>query len=808
MSGFKRLIFEIHRRSLWQVVAIYIGGAWACYEIIDTITDRLTLPGWLPVLAIVLFLLGLPFVLATAFVREEAPGGPTVAEAARPKTTEADLRAARQAVVARRRVVTWRNLGLAFVAVLAAWGAVAAGWLLLGPGAAGDAGEAAPAVSVARVAVLPFSVRGSEDVAYLGEGMVDLLSTALDGAGELKVVDPYALMKFLTGERDGPIDPRAGEAVANRFGAGRFVLGSIVEAGGRLQVNASLYAADGRVEVSAEEIAEDEAQVFDLVNSVARQLLAAGMGGPNARLTQVAAATTTSLPALKEYLEGESEMRAVRFASAASAYQRAIEADSTFALAYYRLAMAALFSATPTGVMPGQAAAEAVRFGERLSQRDRDRLAVIDFFLSADAAQGERQVRALLRSYPEDMEAWYYLGEFLFHYGARRGRPIAEAGDAFDRVLEYDPDHFMALVHLSWIRAIQQRRADVGRLVSHMAELERESEFPQYSRPARAFLRGGEPAVREILPELRTESVTSLTFGGVFLLSVLDDGVAAAVEIAGLLADPSRSPYERGSAYAVQANLEMAQGHLRAADEAMDRLETLGLPAEFETALEKRAVMWTSPVVPVERAEAEELRERLRDLDYDSVYSPVTRPYLLGLVAVRVGRPAEVLRQADQLESHAARQVGEGSSHAKILAQYFATVLRAQVAYDEGDSEGALRLLEGATADDWWALRPAYLLLSQAYERYLRAQALEALGRDEEALRWYASFGWVSQADALYVAPALLQVAEIYDRLGDAQQAATYYRRFITRWADCDPELRPSLTAAEEALARLTSDAQ
>ncbi|MGD2217752.1 MAG: hypothetical protein PVJ64_13435, partial [Gemmatimonadales bacterium] len=241
MPRFKRFILEIHRRSLWQVVAIYIGGAWACYEIIDTITDRLTLPGWLPVLAIILFLLALPFVLATAFVREDAVGGPAVDQAAPPKTAGAEL-AAKRARVARRRLITWRTLGVAFVAVLAAWGAVAAGWLLLGGRADRGPEEAAPAVSVARVAVLPFSVRGSDDVAYLGEGMVDLLSTAPDGAGELNVVDPYALMEFLTGERDGPINPEAGEAVANRFGAGRFVLGTIVEAGGRLQVNASLYA--------------------------------------------------------------------------------------------------------------------------------------------------------------------------------------------------------------------------------------------------------------------------------------------------------------------------------------------------------------------------------------------------------------------------------------------------------------------------------------------------------------------------------------------------------------------------------------
>src|SRR5439155_5360842 len=44
------------------------------------------------------------------------------------------------------------------------------------------------------VAVLPFSVRGGPDFAYLGDGMVNLLSTSLDGAGDLRAVDPHAVL--------------------------------------------------------------------------------------------------------------------------------------------------------------------------------------------------------------------------------------------------------------------------------------------------------------------------------------------------------------------------------------------------------------------------------------------------------------------------------------------------------------------------------------------------------------------------------------------------------------------------------------
>ncbi|NIR32799.1 MAG: hypothetical protein GWN84_26575, partial [Gammaproteobacteria bacterium] len=125
--------------------------------------------------------LGLPFVLATAFVREEAV--PLRAAREVPRTAEADAEedeartAARREAAERRRLLTWRTAGLAFVGACAVWGVVAAGWFGL-QGLRGDDEDAAPTVSSARVAVLPFSVRGSEELAYLSEGMVDLLSTA------------------------------------------------------------------------------------------------------------------------------------------------------------------------------------------------------------------------------------------------------------------------------------------------------------------------------------------------------------------------------------------------------------------------------------------------------------------------------------------------------------------------------------------------------------------------------------------------------------------------------------------------------
>ena len=74
-------------------------------------------------------------------------------------------------------------------------------------------------------------------------------------------------------------------------------------------------------------------------------------------------------------------------------------------------------------------------------------------------------------------------------------------------------------------------------------------------------------------------------------------------------------------------------------------------------------------------------------------------------------------------------------------------------------------------------------------ERFLRAEALHALGRDAEAAPFYASLE-EGRFDAIYLAPTHLRLAEIADRAGDRATAAFHYGRVVDLWADADPELR------------------
>jgi hypothetical protein len=76
MEGLRQLIREIHRRSLWQVLGIYLVASWAVLEAVEGVSATAGLPDWLAPLALVLLLVGIPIVMATAVVQQGIGSGP------------------------------------------------------------------------------------------------------------------------------------------------------------------------------------------------------------------------------------------------------------------------------------------------------------------------------------------------------------------------------------------------------------------------------------------------------------------------------------------------------------------------------------------------------------------------------------------------------------------------------------------------------------------------------------------------------------------------------------------------------------
>jgi TolB-like protein len=334
----------------------------------------------------------------------------------------------------------WRRAPKALVGALVLTLALGLAWIVYR--------RAAPAVapvSASRLAVLPFAVRGSGSFSYLAEGMVDLLSRDLDGAGDLRTVDAGTILTAAAqNDRDGVLDVERGRTVARRVGAGLYVLGSVHAVGGRVRIQAALYdGADASPGAETQATVEgDSARLFELVDRLSAQLMVKRGKGPVTRLAETAAITTRSLVALKAYLDGERRLRAAslqpaRIDSAITMFQQAITEDSTFALAQYRMAVAAGWANRPA--MATVAAGRALTLSDRLTERDRRLLTAYVHFRRGAANSAERQYRAILHDYPDDLEALFQLADVLYNYNPLRGRPRGEARELFTQVLDLDP---------------------------------------------------------------------------------------------------------------------------------------------------------------------------------------------------------------------------------------------------------------------------------------------------------------------------------------------------------------------------------
>ena len=362
------------------------------------------------------------------------------------------LAGARLDAAARRRPGA-RRLALGAVAAALGAGAVAL-WQRPPPVLPANAGV---------VAVLPFRVAGNTpELEWLREGIVDLLAIKLGGVDGLRAAEPRAVLRAwhdVDGERGAELGPDGAAAVARRVGAGQIIDGSVVGTSARLTLSASLLAQpSGRVGARAS--VEGPADSLPaLVDRLATQLLGQRAGLESERLS---ALTSTSLPAVREYLGGQAAHRRGRIDEALRRFGEALRIDSTFALAALEMASAAIWSKND----------EARARGTRLALAGRARLGPADRALLEARTSGTggivtiRNLEAAAAAYPERPQILYELGDAVYHWGLLSGleAPLARAEQVFRRAWMLDSSTAID-------SSRPERAPGFAEALTHMAEL-------------------------------------------------------------------------------------------------------------------------------------------------------------------------------------------------------------------------------------------------------------------------------------------------------------------------------------------------
>jgi len=450
------LFDRIRRARIVQVLLVYLGASWAVLQIAQVLAESLSLPEWVMPVAILLLLVGLVIILATAWVQslpstteaEEAGERPTDWEVA-PAEALASLKAGKVPHL------TWgRAIFGGVVALCLLFGGAGLYVLATGGRAPGFGPQEAGAREAAEgIAVLPFNVTGGSDLDLWREGMVDVLSTNLDGMGGYRTIDARTVMARWREkvEGDGAPDLRTSLEVAGATGARFGLVGNLVGNPGGVRVAADVYDLSTGDKVTQSYVEGPADSVLALVGrltvDLTRELLAS-TGQQIMQAPRTAGITTESLEALRHYLDGEAAYRKADFATASAAFERAVEADSTFALAWYRLSSAYGWMENLNSEVSARAGEHVEALAERLPMRERTLMVATERGMRERELSALTDLRQAASKYPDDPEVWYELGEFYRHVGVDAGVATdADALEAFGKSVALDPTFAPYYIH-------------------------------------------------------------------------------------------------------------------------------------------------------------------------------------------------------------------------------------------------------------------------------------------------------------------------------------------------------------------------
>ena len=687
--------------------------------------------------------------------------------------------------------------GLALLAVLTTAGVAA---LRAARNAAAD-----PLPGSAGVVVFPFSVHADSAHAYLGRGLVDLLSTALEGVDRMHAVGSREAMKQVPAGSETALDAARGRTLARDVGADLFVLGDVTVARGRLRIDAALYDARASTpqSVSRATVEGSAASVFALADSLAARLGADRGAEPDARIARLAA-TTTTLEAFKEYLEGQRRFREGNSPGAEEAFRRAVTLDSSFALGWYRLGGTAYWMLDAGTART--AAQNALRSGHGLPEREQALFAAFAAYVDGRSDEAERRYRTITATAPNDVEAWRGLAEVLFHYNWRAGRAAVESRQAWEKVLRADPDEWGAQLHLSQVAARQRRQQEVDSLVRRQLRGDSLSLLQLPVRAIRAFAIRDTIEQRRVIDGLRS-SAHFWSIIAAWYVAVDVGDLAGAERIARVPTDSSRRPEVRALARITLAHLALARGRLAVALAQLDSAEAEYPPwgAQF------RGYFLALPFVPARREELVGTRDRLVNSSaatrpmvtpspWLAVHQGITRQvtyYVSAMLSLRLEDRPTALRWADSL----ARQSATGE--AAVVGQSLARDVRAADMASRGITSGLAALARDGGPDLPFVFPWTSPFYSRGLARFESARVAATLGHPDEALALYAGFADNSLTDLVFAAPAHLESARLFERAGDRARARAEYAAFVALWRECDPALRPLVRDAEAAMARV-----
>ncbi len=326
---------ELKRRNVVRVGIAYTIVAWVLAQIAEFAFENFGAPEWVLKTVVVLLLLGLPLALFFAWAFEVTPQG---------VKREKDVDRSQSITQTTGRKLNFLIIGALVLALgYFVWERQTGIEEIDSSGQVNVASneEIAPGgPDIRSIAVLPFiNMSSDREQEWFSDGLTEELLNALARTPDLLVAARTSSFKFKDSNEDIP-------TIAKALGVAHVLEGSVRRDRDRLRVTAQLIRASDGFHLWSQNYDRKPEDVIALQEEVAIEIAIALQTAmdPEA-LAKMASSGTRSVPAYNAYLQGLaygistlSTGDAYVFLSARDAFERAIELDPEFALAYWELA--------------------------------------------------------------------------------------------------------------------------------------------------------------------------------------------------------------------------------------------------------------------------------------------------------------------------------------------------------------------------------------------------------------------------------------------------------------------------------------
>jgi tetratricopeptide (TPR) repeat protein len=427
MHMLRKLIREVHRRSVWQVIGIYLAGSWGVLQVVDYMTEFAGLPSWTPSMAFVLLLIGLPVTVATAFIQEGVPGltddpneviDPNTLEGLTPEEVHRNPEAH---PLAQSTLFTWRNAILGGVAAGSLLVATVIAYLSMWALGIGPVGSlVAQGVIDARDPIILAEFDNRTEDQTLGAVVTDALRVDLLESQVVTLVDGGLVdevLRRMGRPTDQPVTADVAREVAVREGIKAVVEGDVSRVGSGYLLAARVVVPDDGMTLAAfRETAEDDRDLLGAIDRLSQKLREkAGESLRDIRAGEpLEAVTTSSLEALRLFAQAKESEEDGEVARTIDLLEQAVALDSTFAMAWRFLAVQ---HSNRGGDYDAQvrASSAAYRHRDRLTERERYLAeAYYHYTVTRDEDAAAQAYRQVLERHPHDRVALNNLG---IYYG-------------------------------------------------------------------------------------------------------------------------------------------------------------------------------------------------------------------------------------------------------------------------------------------------------------------------------------------------------------------------------------------------------